>query len=240
MKLMLDIGNTRMKVAVPGTDGPRVIYQGNASVHDLLAVTSGLDIDGGLWCSTRGADAALEALLSEMGVERLTHETPVPLKNCYGSPQSLGMDRMAAAVGAWSMAPAGGCPLLVVDAGTAITFDLVSAYGEFLGGNIAPGIGLRLRSLYEHTGMLPLVEPDGELPAVGHDTQTAIRCGVIQGVNRELDGYVADLRRTYPDLLIFLTGGDSLYFDIKGKSGIFAVNNLLFRGLEHIIGYNEK
>ena len=240
MKLLLDIGNTLMKVAVSNGNGPEMIYSGDLSVAVIRRFAADYDIDGGMWCSTRGSLPELERLLSEMGIERLTHETPVPLKNCYSVPERLGMDRLAAAVGAWSMAPHEGLPVLVVDAGTAITYDLVSAGGEFLGGNIAPGIGIRLKSLHEHTGALPLVSRDGETPLFGHDTQTAIRSGVIRGINHELEGYISALEREYGGLFIFLTGGDLDYFEIKGKSGIFAVNNLLFRGLEQIIGYNGK
>ncbi len=240
MKLLLDVGNTRVKIASLEGNSIEMLYSGELSLQNVRTVADALDIDGGMWCSTRGSNPELESYLSGIGVERLTHETPVPLKNMYASPSRLGMDRLAAAVGAWSMVPHDGTPILIVDAGTAITYDFVTGKGEFLGGNIAPGIGLRLQSLHEHTGVLPLVSSDGHVPPFGYDTETAIRSGVIRGINHELEGYVESLKRVGQDLFIFLTGGDSDYFDIKGKSGTFVVNNLLFRGLEHIIGYNEK
>lgn len=240
MKLLLDIGNTRAKVALAGEDGLRTIYSGALSVGVIRDLTKGIPVEGGLWCSTRGTDPGIESCLADMGVLRLTHETPVPLKNCYSSPERLGMDRLAAAVGAWCSVPHDGRPILVVDAGTAVTYDLISGQGEFLGGNIAPGIGLRLKALHEHTGALPLVSARGELPLFGYDTETAIRAGVIRGINYELDGCITALKSVHGNLFIFLTGGDCDYFDIKGKSDIFAVNNLLFRGLEYIVGYNEK
>ena len=148
------------------------------------------------------------------------------------------MDRLAAAVGAWSIQP--GHDLLVVDAGTAITYDFVSADGTYRGGNIAPGIELRLRSLHEHTGALPLVKAKGDAPMFGTDTETAIRSGVINGVRKELEGYVNELRSIYPSLLVFLTGGDAEFFDIKAKSTTFAVPDLVLRGLARITEFNEK
>jgi len=141
-------------------------------------------------------------------------------------------------VGAWSMQP--GHDILVVDAGTAITYDFVSADGVYKGGNIAPGVSLRFKSLHDHTGSLPLVDSGGDIPLFGYDTETAIRSGVINGVRKELDGYLAELGSIYPSLLVFLTGGDAEFFDIKAKSTTFAVPDLVLRGLARIFEYNEK
>lgn len=133
-----------------------------------------------------------------------------------------------------------GHDLLVVDAGTAVTYDFVSADGIYKGGNIAPGIELRFKSLHEHTGALPLVGTQGDVPMFGRDTETAIRSGVINGIRKELDGYETELRSIYPSLLVFLTGGDADFFDIKAKSTIFAVPELVLHGLARIVEYNEK
>ena len=164
--------------------------------------------------------------------------THVPIGIEYRTPNTLGYDRIAAAVGAWSMHP--DTPLLVVDAGTAITYDLVSARGKFVGGNIAAGIEMRLRALHEHTGRLPLVKSDGEVPMLGYDTETAIRSGALQGAAYELEGYITACEAENPGLLVFLTGGDAERLAAIIKRTIFVDRNLVAKGLNRILEYNVK
>ncbi len=238
MKLFADIGNSLMKASVSDGMGQRLVYQGPLAIEPFRDSLRGMDIDGGMWCSVRPVEEDLSTFFSSLGIARLTSDTPVPVRNLYMTPTTLGMDRLAAAVGAWSMKK--GCNLLVVDAGTAITFDMVTMEGNYIGGNIAPGIELRFRSLHEHTGALPLVGRDGRSPLFGRNTEEAIRSGVMHGVVNELKGYLTSLRREYKPLFVFLTGGDSHYFDMNGKSGIFVVPNLVLTGLDSIYRYNEK
>ena len=227
MILLADFGNTRVKAAV--------LENGNLRhVDDIEKV----DVDGGMWCSVHPLDPSVVEWMSSHGMKQLTAHTPIPLTNAYSSPETLGMDRLAAAVGAFSMQP--GHDLLVVDAGTAVTYDFVSADGKYTGGNIAPGIGLRFESLHKGTGALPLVSARKDVPLFGKDTETAILCGVINGLRHELDGYIASLSSDNPSLLVFLTGGDAEFFDIKAKSRIFAVPDLVLRGLARIYKYNEE
>ena len=227
MILLADFGNTRVKAAV--------LENGSLThVDDMMKA----DVNGGMWCSVHPLDSKVTEWMTAHGMKQLTADTPIPIKNAYSSPRSLGMDRLAAAVGAWSMKP--GHNLLVVDAGTAVTYDFVSADGTYLGGNIAPGIELRLKSLHDYTGALPLVQARGDAPMLGHDTETAIRSGVINGIRNELEGYVNELSAIYPAVLVFLTGGDAEFFDIKAKSTTFAVPDLVFRGLARITEFNEK
>ena len=227
MILLADFGNTRVKAAV--LENGRLRH-----VDDMMKV----DVDGGMWCSVHPLDSKVTDWMTAHGMKQFTADTPIPIRNAYSSPGTLGMDRLAAAVGAWSMQP--GHDLLVVDAGTAITYDFVSADGTYEGGNIAPGIELRLKSLHEHTGSLPLVQANGDTPLFGRDTETAIRSGVINGIRKELDGYMNELCSIYPSLLVFLTGGDAEFFDIKAKSTTFAVPDLVLRGLARITEFNEK
>lgn len=238
MRLLLDFGNTRVKAAVSGEGGLRGIYCGPADAELLSEAVRVIETDGGMWCSVHPLDTALQQWMTGLGLSALTPATPVPLRNGYSSPSTLGMDRLAAAVGAWSIKP--GHDLLVIDAGTAVTCDFVSADGEYKGGNIAPGIGLRLKSLHEHTGALPMVQAAGATPLFGYDTETAVRSGVINGLRYELAGFISVLEVKYPSLLVFLTGGDAEIFDIKAKSSIFAVPDLVLRGLARIVEFNEK
>ena len=159
--------------------------------------------------------------------------TPTPLKIEYATPHTLGSDRIAAAVGAWSEKP--GNNMLVIDAGSAITIDFVTRQGIYKGGNIAPGVKMRLKALHEYTGRLPLVEKEGDTPSIGYDTETAIRSGVITGICHEIDGYITEIKEKYGDVLVFLTGGDEKTLKNRIKSCIFADKNLVAKGLNRIL-----
>ena len=238
MTLLADFGNTRVKVAVTDGGGLRQVYCGPVILEQLKKAVDGIDVDGGMWCSVHPLDADVRDWMSGLGMSALTASTPIPIGNEYSTPSTLGMDRLAAAVGAWSVRP--GCDLLIIDAGTAVTYDFVSASGSFKGGNIAPGIGLRLKALHEHTGAIPLISAQGDVPMFGTDTETAVRSGVLKGIRHEVQGYISELESIYPSLLVFLTGGDADFFDIKAKSRTFAVPDLVLLGLLRIVEYNEK
>lgn len=164
--------------------------------------------------------------------------TPLPIGIKYRTPQTLGCDRIAAAVGAVCEAP--GRNILVIDAGTAVTTDFIDREGNFCGGNIAPGIKMRLTSLHMQTGRLPLVKKEGETPLLGFDTETAIRSGTIRGLCHEIDGYIDEMREKYGDVLVFLTGGDEKTLIDKIKNRIFADKFLVAKGLNRILTYYDK
>jgi type III pantothenate kinase len=168
----------------------------------------------------------------------LSHQTPVPIENRYHTPETLGKDRLAAVIGASFLKP--GSDLLVVDAGTAITYDFIDANNNYWGGNIAPGLNLRLRALHEFTQKLPLVEAQVESPDLGTDTRSAIISGALYGIVYEIDGYFDHLKIKYPGLLAFLTGGSTFYFATKLKNAIFAEKNLVLIGLNRILQYNVQ
>ena len=238
MKLFADFGNSRVKVDFYRGNSLHEVYCGPTILHDIQAAVRTTAIDGGMWCTVHPLDSDIREWMEGMGMKPLTASTPVPIRNGYSTPETLGMDRLAAAVGAWATDP--GHNMLVIDAGTAITYDFITSDGVFKGGNIAPGVAVRLNSLHEHTGALPLVKPEGDVPLFGYDTTTAIRGGVLNGIRYEAEGYISELEMLYPSLLVFLTGGDADFFDIKAKSRIFALPDLVLRGLVRIVDYNEK
>lgn len=166
------------------------------------------------------------------------HSSRIPVHIGYHTPHTLGLDRIAAVVGASMECP--GQPVLIVDAGTCVTYDLLTADGTFAGGNIAPGIRLRLLAMHEHTGKLPLIGDSGEIPEIGFSTETAMRAGAILGVAYEIEGYIARLTEAYPGLFVFLTGGDALKLAAKIKSRIFVNENLVLTGLNRILQENAK
>ena len=204
--------------------------------------------------STANITDAMKLQLSEFAatdVIYLNHLTPIPIRNLYSTPQTLGTDRLASVTGAYyeAMNRNNGEPIdvLVIDMGTAITYDIIDAAGNYLGGNISPGVLMRLKALHHFTDKLPLVElsPEdfnntAESFSFGDTTQSAIINGVVQGVKCEIKGVVEQLLLKYPRLLIFLTGGDYINFDEQLKKRIFADKFLVAKGLNIILQYNAQ
>lgn len=173
------------------------------------------------------------------------HNTPVPIVNRYDTPQTLGQDRLAAAVGAESLCPDEN--LLIIDAGSAITYDFVSDKGEYMGGNIAPGLKMRLTMLQRMTKKLPLVEVEENelIPLFGKNTRDAIAAGVIRGIAYEVKGYMRTLSEKVPHFQTFLTGGNAPYIlnnvrtSRTEKRDIRVEKNLVLIGLNTILIFNK-
>ena len=173
------------------------------------------------------------------------HNTPVPIVNKYETPQTLGQDRLAAAVGAKSLCPNEN--LLIIDAGSAITYDFVTAEGEYMGGNIAPGLKMRFTMLQRMTKKLPLVEAEEKelIPLFGKNTRDAIAAGVIRGVAYEVKGYMRTLHEKMPHFRTYLTGGHASYVLNNVRSSrneereIHYEKNLVLIGLNEILVFNK-
>lgn len=240
--LTIDMGNTRVKYAV--FDRGELVAEactehfGERELDALLAARPA--IGRSIVCSTRGAAEETAALLRRRigHCLRLSPELPVPLENDYATPRTLGADRLAAAVGAAALYP--GRDLLVIDFGTAITIDRIDAPGVFRGGNIVPGVEMRFRALHEHTAALPLCGADDEGALLGRTTEQAIRCGVMNGIAFEIEGYIARLCGAASPRVIIFTGGDAKFFVKRIKNTIFAHRDLVFRGLNRILEYNAS
>ena len=174
------------------------------------------------------------------------HNTPVPIVNKYETPQTLGQDRLAAAVGAKSLCPNEN--LLIIDAGSAITYDFVTAEGEYMGGNIAPGLKMRFTMLHRMTKKLPLVEAEEKelIPLFGKNTRDAIAAGVIRGVAYEVKGYMRTLHEKMPHFRTYLTGGHASYVLNNVRTSrseereIYYEKNLVLIGLNEILIFNKK
>lgn len=226
-----------------------VAFQGEEPVEEMRSegvVLSELDAFVGKYdfrCGIIGTVRDLTASEAEafarlpFPVLRFSPDTPVPITNRYRTPDTLGSDRLAAVIGASSLKP--GKDLLIIDAGTCITYEVIDARGNYWGGNIAPGMQMRLRALHEFTARLPLVEAEGEVPGMGYDTKTAIRSGVLRGMKYEIEGYIKSMRSKFPHLQVFLTGGDHINFDTNIKNSIFTDKYIVPRGLNKILDYNS-
>jgi len=242
MNLVIDQGNTVTKLAVFSRDEmlERFIIPGPDVIQIKEVVDKYPGINKGILSSVSeyGLDLTdfLQNRLGQLII--LNAATPLPIKNLYVTKETLGYDRIADAVGAYTIYP--GFNVLIIDAGSAITVDLLTAEGEFYGGNISPGLDLRFRALHEFTKKLPKIEKKEKYPLLGKTTEEAILAGVLNGAVFELDGYIDKLKNQYKDLEIILTGGDINYFDKKLKNSIFVHSNLNLTGLNRILEYNVK
>ena len=240
MNLIIDIGNTACKMAVFEHGSIKeTIRCSNQHWEELPSICSRYPIRKGILSSVVTISDTIREQLAQLPfpIIEFTWQTPIPIRNLYHTPQTLGMDRLAAVVAAYTERP--NCPALVIDAGTCITYDFIDEHGQYQGGNISPGMEMRFKALHTFTSKLPHVAASGETPAYGKSTETAIRSGVIRGIEHEIQGYIGQLRKNYPSLLVFLTGGNEFSFDTNLKSGIFADGFLVLKGLNRILEYNE-
>jgi type III pantothenate kinase len=166
----------------------------------------------------------------------LDHKLPLPIKNNYGTPETLGVDRIAAVCGAQQIFPFQNC--LVIDAGTCVTFDIIDKDGVYYGGAISPGMHMRFKAVHTFTARLPLISPVPEAKLIGDSTETSIQSGVINGMAAEMVGIIQRYQVKFNDLRVILCGGDTLFFENKLKASIFASPELVLVGLNSILIYN--
>ena len=237
--LTVDIGNTAVKAALFAADRMVDSIAGiGICFADIERLAARGNIDAVSCCCVGDDREHIAAKLPSLGVPvlLLNAETPLPIAVDYDRRQ-LGVDRVAAAVGVSSA----DSPVLIVDAGTAVTLDLVAG-GRFLGGNISPGLKLRFRSLNAFTSRLPLVAPEGNTPAFGCDTQTAIRAGVVNGLVAEICAAYRAAGDRYDSIKLVLTGGDAtLIAPLLRLHGLDPVDDseAVGRGLVRIYNYNN-
>lgn len=240
LNLIIDQGNSSAKVAI--FDASELVahfrYE-ELTIEVLSTLFTDYNISSAIYSSVRkdGVQVIdfLKKSVSELFIE-LNHTTPLPITVEYGTANTLGNDRVAAAIGAMELR--GASNLLVIDAGTAITLDLVTDDGVYRGGNISAGVAMRFKALHSFTNCLPMVSVEGDTPLVGYSTETAIRSGVVRGVLAEIEGYIADISAKFTDLTVFMTGGDASFLVKQIKSCIFEEKNLLIRGLNRILQHN--
>lgn len=242
MKLIIDIGNSYAKLAV--FDNSEIIEMkvtediGSGQVEDILKNHS--KIKSAILSNVRGQSTDISKLLARhLFFIELNHSTPVPFTNLYQTPETLGKDRIAGASAAVKFFP--GQNVLVIDAGTCITYDLINSKAEYLGGAISPGIKMRYRALHDFTGKLPLVKAGVEnIPEIiGNTTSNSIYAGVQKAVLLEVDAMISEYQSRFHSLKVILSGGDYFYFDKNLKSNIFATPNIVLKGLKEILDFNE-
>lgn len=242
MKLIIDIGNSYAKMAV-FDDSEIVEMKVTEDISARLVeeiLSDHPKIKSAIMSDVRGQSHDISKLLSQrvLFIE-LNHLTPMPFTNLYETPETLGKDRIAGATAAVRMFP--GQNVLVIDAGTCITYDLINNKGQYLGGAISPGIKMRYKALHDFTGKLPLVNTiDENVPElIGNSTNNSIYSGVQRAVLLEVGAMIKEYQSAFQGLKIVLSGGDYFYFDKNLKSNIFAAPNIVLTGLKEILDFNE-
>lgn len=236
MQASIDIGNSRIKAGV-FSDGTLVISE-IVEENELITFLRNNSVKELIVSSVAGKLELVRLLQQKFDrVLEFGNSTPLPMKSLYATPETLGKDRLAAAVGALQHFSG---PLLVVDAGSCITCDLVNEENTYLGGTISPGLSMRLKAMHTFTESLPLLEPEAPGDIIPDSTKSAMLSGAIIGAKHELIGFINHYRQIYPELNVIICGGDANYFDKKNELKTFVLPNLVIEGLDAILRYNGE
>ena len=243
MLLALDIGNTNIKSGIFSDEKLTyvkhfAITENEKKLNKIFSEFS--QIATVAVCDVAGRLALLKSgfFQQKVSVFEIDEHTELFFKNNYQTPDTLGKDRLAAVAGGIIKFP--DTPLLIIDAGTAITFDFVSEKQGYLGGNISPGINLRLKALNSFTGKLPLLGKKENFPEIGKSTNDAILSGVIGGIIEEIKGIISSFRQQNPDSKVIFTGGDAKFLHRFIKNDIFVLPNLVLEGIYELYKFNRK
>lgn len=238
--LIIDIGNTKLKWGVfKNTNliscGSFLNEEGNDVILDLSSVSSGCQ-----FCIVSNSGSSNPWLINELSkklkVIILSSKLDFPFSILYETPETLGLDRLANAAAAYALFPKKNC--LIIDAGTCITYDLITTEGTYLGGVISPGLKMRFQAMHTFTAKLPLVHQIQHLKSnsfIGKTTLESIQIGAVEGLAHEIDGFIQNYSTDYKDLTIIFTGGDAVYLSTRLKSSIFVDLNFQLKGLNTLL-----
>ena len=245
MNLVVDIGNTRTKNAFFEENElvEKAILETGA-LGELSAAIEGQTMGGAILSATGADTEGVENFLkNHCPFVRFDHTTPIPIKNKYATPETLGKDRLAAVIAAKALFPKDNC--LVIDAGTCLTYNFITANNLFIGGNITPGLTMRLKAMHHFTARLPEIERNTEgfdvMQIIGTSTETALRTGAQVGILAEVEGFVERFIRNFGRVKVVLTGGDG-EFIMKNVllSERYFERHLVLQGLNQILNFNLK
>jgi type III pantothenate kinase len=225
----VDIGNTAVKTAEFFSDRIGEVVRWT-SLEDVMHVHGS---DKLVLSAVGKRNASLEPYFE------ITSKSRLPIKLNYQTPETLGADRIAAAVGAWIRFP--GLNILIIDGGTCITYDVVTADGTFQGGIISPGLETRFKAMHSFTAGLPMLtsEPLSEAQLIGKTTIECMRIGAQEGLNFEINGFLETFNKKYDRLQVVITGGLAPGFESKLKAPIFASSKIVLEGMHAIWKINE-
>jgi type III pantothenate kinase len=239
MIIAADLGNTALKLGV--FDDNRLIVSqkfGYSDKNDIENFFQTHSCNHLVFSSVTHIPDYLSTIFDKIPFKlEVNSSTPLPIANSYGTPQTLGTDRISNAVGAAALYP--GRPVLAIDCGTCLKFDFVHPENGYEGGAISPGLNMRFKALHDYTARLPLIAYRDESPLIGKNTEESILSGVIHGMLAEIKGISAQYSNQFPDLICVITGGDYLHFYNSLKTFIFAAPDLTLTGLREILRYNQ-
>ncbi len=240
MNLCIDIGNTRSKLAIfKGEKLVKKAVWGSIKLKEIKTFLKKWQVENIIVSATGNISHKLEAYFHKhFFYINLDHKTALPIKNLYKTPKTLGDDRLAAVVAGHVLFPKEN--ILVVDAGTCITYDLLNKKGEYLGGNISPGLRMRFAAMQHFTDKLPEVTPRKLKKSYGDTTVSAMRIGAQMGLIHEFEGFWRQYKVKMGDIKLILTGGDAIFFVKNLKTKIFVNQNLVLIGLNKILNYNVQ
>ena len=239
MNLVIDIGNTQIKVAVFEENILlfKDQFQSDSILPKVLSTLEQYDIKHAIMSHVAHLDQQIFVELKKMvNPIEMNHKTILPFTNKYRSPKTLGVDRLALVAGAHGQFP--NKNVLVIDAGSCITFDFLNQNCEYYGGDISPGIGMRYKAVNHYTANLPMLDRTDVVPELGDSTSNAIHRGILNGVIQEIEGVIHQYKSKYQKLTVVLTGGDTIFLAKNIKSSIFAIPNFLLEGLNSILIHN--
>jgi type III pantothenate kinase len=240
MNLIVDIGNTSVKLAV--YEGQKKLSLSRLNELNCAMLEKELTrykITKAIASSVKELAPFITDLLftNIPFIHILSHKSRLPFKIEYETPETLGPDRIAAVAGAYNAFKE--IDVLIIDAGTALTFDFLSD-NIYKGGNISPGLAMRFRALNKFTERLPLVSPAEDFTFPGRNTTDAIRAGVITGITYEINEYIRTFEKMCTQFKIILTGGDSEYLKNKIDYEVTCMPDIVTDGLNYILEYNAE
>ena len=239
--LVIDSGNTLTKLAVFKNN--ELVYLVKCTGKELVGSLENLfvlyDFCSCILSSVSNEDFVfIKKKYPNLSFVELNYKLRLPFFNNYSTPNTLGVDRIA-------LAAAGSCEftsrnILIIDAGTCITYDFLSSENLYLGGSISPGIQMRYKSLHSFTAKLPLLDKDFPNSIIGDSTVSSIHSGVCVGVVKEIEGVISEFSNIYKDLVVLLTGGDAIFLSKRLKNSIFVDQNFILKGLNYILDFNKN
>jgi type III pantothenate kinase len=242
MNLIFDIGNSSTKMAVfAGHKKIRALRTRQFHCDELEKIFAPYlpEIDKVIVSTVRNTPEFVIDLATHgiPYVHVLSHKSKLPFKNEYETPETMGTDRIAAAAGACLHFP--GKRVLIIDAGSAITYDYIAGKA-FKGGNISPGLSMRFKALHRFTGKLPLAATTEKFKPLGRNTTGAVTAGVINGVIFEINQYIRTFEEKHSGIEVILTGGDAGYLKSRIKHKVTYMPDIVIDGLNYILEYNAE
>ena len=243
MNLVIDIGNTRIKAAIFIDGEISEIFYSTLKPFDFFITFNPLienKIENVILSSVVNHSIELENLLKNHTTYQIIFNstTPLPVRNKYKTPNTLGRDRIANALAGYNYFP--NQNTLIIDAGTCIKFDFINDKNDFIGGAISPGFRMRFKALHTFTGKLPLIDEVKDNFNFGTDTESSLISGVYNGMIKEIEGVINQYNQQYKQLNVLFTGGDAHYFVKYLKNSIFADAFLTIKGLNALLNYNVQ